>query len=457
MPLNGSGTFTRVYNWVTDRNAAVKIQASRMDTEFDGIATALSNALYRDGQATPTAPLPMGGQKLTGLGDATAATDALNRQTADGRYLAIATAVADLAANLDEAVHAITVVASASTCDIGAAPTDRVSITGTTTITSFGTGLSRIRYVSFAGALTLTHNATSLILPTSANINTVAGDTALFSSDSVGNWRCLDYQRVDGTALTIGTNQIVTASITDNNVTLAKLATQAASSILANITGGAAVPTAASLTAVLDLIGSAAQGDILYRGAASWARLGAGTAGQSLQTNGAGANPSWVAVAGGGKLVSRAYVEYSASVNLSTAIPVDDTIPQSTEGTEILNVSITPSSVTNRVRATFTGFFSGDVATSFAAAALFRDATASAIAATAARPTDTDGVTLNPIMTPITLTYEHVPGTTSATAYKIRVGPSAGGGVRMNGDNGILARRFGGVAVATLVLEEITP
>ena len=35
------------------------------------------------------------------------------------------------------------------------------------------------------------------------------------------------------------------------------------------------------------------QGDILYRDGSGLARLGAGTAGQVLQTGGAGANPSW--------------------------------------------------------------------------------------------------------------------------------------------------------------------
>lgn len=34
--------FTRLYNWVTDKNNGVKIQAARMDAEFDGIATGLS-------------------------------------------------------------------------------------------------------------------------------------------------------------------------------------------------------------------------------------------------------------------------------------------------------------------------------------------------------------------------------------------------------------------------------
>ena len=37
------------------------------------------------------------------------------------------------------------------------------------------------------------------------------------------------------------------------------------------------------------------RGDLLYRNASKWTRLPAGTAGQVLQTNGAGADPSWAA------------------------------------------------------------------------------------------------------------------------------------------------------------------
>lgn len=310
MPLNGSGTFSRLYNWVTDRNAGTKIQAARMDAEMDGMATALSTALYRDGQAVPTANLPMGGYKLTGLGDATSATDALNRQTADARYLASATATADLKALLDEAVHTITDVASASTCDIGAAATDRVRITGTTTITSFGTDADAIRFVHFAGALTLTHNATSLILPTGANITTAAGDAMIASSDSSGNWRVLSYQKADGTAL-------VAAGLSDGGVTLAKLAPQATATILANVTGGSASPTAASLSAVLDLVGSAAQGDILYRNGTEWTRLGAGTSGQVLRSGGAGANVSWTTPSSGLSAASQAEQEAASSTSVA--------------------------------------------------------------------------------------------------------------------------------------------
>lgn len=101
-------------------------------------------------------------------------------------------------------------IASAATTDIGALATNYVRITGTTTITSFGTIASGARrHVLFAGALTLTYNATSLILPSNgANITTADGDTALFLSEGAGNWRCLDYQRANGQPLRLG-GQIV--------------------------------------------------------------------------------------------------------------------------------------------------------------------------------------------------------------------------------------------------------
>jgi hypothetical protein len=48
--FNGIGIFVRAYNWVQDKANAIPITASRMDTEFDGIATGLSNCITRDGQ-----------------------------------------------------------------------------------------------------------------------------------------------------------------------------------------------------------------------------------------------------------------------------------------------------------------------------------------------------------------------------------------------------------------------
>jgi len=84
-------------------------------------------------------------------------------------------------------------IASASVCDIGAAASTAVAISGTTTITSFGAVANCIRFVRFTGALTLTHNASSLILLGGANHTTVVGDTAIYRSDASGNWREVAY------------------------------------------------------------------------------------------------------------------------------------------------------------------------------------------------------------------------------------------------------------------------
>lgn len=93
-------------------------------------------------------------------------------------------------------------IASASTVNIGAAAANTINISGTTTITAFDTiAAGALRRLIFAGILTFTHNGTSLILPTGANITTSAGDSCVMESLGSGNWRCVSYQKADGTAL----------------------------------------------------------------------------------------------------------------------------------------------------------------------------------------------------------------------------------------------------------------
>jgi hypothetical protein len=89
MPFSG-GSFSRLYSWVNERDLGNDIDSTKMDAEMDGMATGLSTAICRDGQSTITANIPFSNNKITGLGDATAATDALNRQTGDARYLELA-------------------------------------------------------------------------------------------------------------------------------------------------------------------------------------------------------------------------------------------------------------------------------------------------------------------------------------------------------------------------------
>jgi hypothetical protein len=86
MAFNGSGTFLRLHNWVTDRTNGILIRADRADAEDNGFAAGLSNAICKDGQTTIAANIPFNNKKITGLGDATLATDAMNRQASDARY-----------------------------------------------------------------------------------------------------------------------------------------------------------------------------------------------------------------------------------------------------------------------------------------------------------------------------------------------------------------------------------
>lgn len=97
----------------------------------------------------------------------------------------------------------------AGTMDIGAVEGLMHDITGALAITGLGTVRAGIhKWLKFEGAATLTHNATSLILPGAANITCADGDTALFISEGSGNWRCLSFQRA-GFAPWTGTWQLI--------------------------------------------------------------------------------------------------------------------------------------------------------------------------------------------------------------------------------------------------------
>lgn len=97
-----------------------------------------------------------------------------------------------------------------------------------------------------------------------------------------------------GDVVVSGTGAVWT--IDTDAVTYAQMQNVSATSrVLGRKTSGAGDPEECSLSDILDFIGGATQGDILYRGASGWSRLGAGTSGYFLQTQGASANPAWAA------------------------------------------------------------------------------------------------------------------------------------------------------------------
>mgnify|MGYP001595291420 CR=1 FL=1 len=85
----------------------------------------------------------------------------------------------------------------------------------------------------------------------------------------------------------------------------AAIAFTATQRVLGRNTAGAGTGEEVTLTQLLDWAGGVAQGDVLYRAASAWDNLAAGTAGQYLQTQGAGANPLWASA--GTSLTIRVY------------------------------------------------------------------------------------------------------------------------------------------------------
>lgn len=110
--------------------------------------------------------------------------------------------------NMDDYIRAVTAIvrstnaiststiASAATTDIALSDAERVQVTGTTGITSFGSSgvAGLVREVHFAGALIISNSA-NIILPSATNITTVAGDVAVLRYEGSGVWRLVSFSR----------------------------------------------------------------------------------------------------------------------------------------------------------------------------------------------------------------------------------------------------------------------
>lgn len=159
MSRNGSGQYSLPVNSWNPATNGISATAADWQTLIDDVETALTASLAADGQTPMTGNLAMGNNKLTGLSAGTAAGNSLRWEQL-----------------FSQGVEAD--IASATTTDIGAQNTNFLRVTGTTTITGFGTNYNGPRFLRFAGALTLTHGS-ALVLPGGANITTAAGDVAV--------------------------------------------------------------------------------------------------------------------------------------------------------------------------------------------------------------------------------------------------------------------------------------
>jgi hypothetical protein len=330
--------------------ASVNNTAALADVREQDIATALSTCIFKTGGNTPTANLPMGGFKHTGVGAGSGA----------GNYV--------------EYAQWLALTASDSAAGLVELATDAEAQTGTDT----------------ARAITSANLQAVTATETRKGVVELATDTETQTGTDTAR------------AITPANLQACTATAARKGVI--ELATDA-ESIAGSDTDRAV--TAAGLAAVL-----------------------------------ASYTPG------------RAYATYATHTALTADIPLDDTIPQNTEGTEILSASITPKKASNRIRVRFSGQVTNNGSSNlFAIAALFQDSIASALIATAVHVGDDNGgASYNNSPKNIVLDFEHSPNTVSAVTYKIRVGADSSA-MYMNGY--WAARYFGGVSVATLILEEI--
>ena len=146
-----------------------------------------------------------------------------------------------------------------------------------------------------------------------------------------------------------------------------------------------------------------------------------------------------------GDLVQIAHTATGNVQTTTTIMPFDDTVPQITEGAEVLTCAITPTSATSKLRIDIV--LNGSCSTtSYITVGLFRDSTATALAAASKYG--------------VAGSYEQVvfsrlvdAGSTALTTFRVRAGMHTTGTLTVNGDGG--ARRLGGSMATTITVTEI--
>lgn len=200
-----------------------------------------------------------------------------------------------------------------------------------------------------------------------------------------------------------------------------------------------------------------AQGDIIINAdGSSLGRLAVGTSGQFVKSD--GTDPGWATFAWSdlpdGAVVQVQNTDDNAFHDITTAMPVDDTIPQKTEGDEVMTCAITPKATTNKLKIEVKVVAGVDSdSRSNVGVALFQDDTANALAGAIQTVTKGSGGSSDVIGT-IAFTHYMEAGTTSATTFKVRVGMETGqSDVSVNGTKG--ARLYGGVMSSSITITEI--
>lgn len=168
-----------------------------------------------------------------------------------------------------------------------------------------------------------------------------------------------------------------------------------------------------------------------------------GSAGQYLRNS---STAGTLEFANGGKIVQVVESSYATATSTTAVIPFDSTIPQNTEGTELLSASITPTSSANKLLINVSVPFIDLSGAIVSAIALFQDTAADAIALCTWTPPG-GGYPNN-----VNFLHYMTAGTTSSTTFKVRYGANSGT-VYINRSGG--GTTFGGISAARIAIMEI--
>lgn len=145
-----------------------------------------------------------------------------------------------------------------------------------------------------------------------------------------------------------------------------------------------------------------------------------------------------------GHVIQVANYTTGAMTTINTVIPNDNTIPQITEGTQVLSLSLTPKKANSKLKITVCTVksCSGGIAMF---TALFRDSTSDAIAVSVQSDAGAGYTNTNTFVAFVNA------NTTNPTTFTVRLG--SGGTITLNGSGGV--GTMGGVCPSSITIEEI--
>lgn len=325
-----------------------------------------------------------------------------------------------------------TTVDVASTLDVTGATTldSTLTVAGTTTLngnTNLGNAITDIVTVT---AILNVDSGVLYIDPATnkVGINDTTPSEALDVTGNLAVSGSITGASATLTDLTVDTNLIKTISAS-NFVGINTTSPTVALDVTGNIKSSSQIQIPDGTVSVPGIAPSSETGSGLYKIATN--KLGIAINGSRVGEVGVGY--------GGftGNIIQVAYNEITTSgVAGSLAIPVDNTIPQQTEGNEIITCSITPK-YANSILYVESNCFVGENSNVSDAimVALFRDSTANAISTSFfnAQPPSSSPFSGGDSFNPIYLLSKVVAGSTASTTFKLRAGGNGPSPIRWNG------------------------